>query len=142
MHRLFLLIMVAGIVSTVLDRPVGAEPTTSEKITKEARDTYEATKMYTAQQKESFQRTVHEELVAIQKQITALKDKANHASETTRAELDRSIRELEQKKDLAKTRMEDLRTSTDATWADVKAGMNAALADVRRAYTKARSYLP
>lgn len=142
MRRVWLtaIIIVGGI--TVLEAPVPAEPTTTEKVTKEARETYEATKTYTAQQKESFQRTVHEELMVIQTQINVLKDKANHASEATRAELHQSIKDLEQKKALAKAKMEQLRETTDAKWAEVKAGANAALADLRRSYKKALSYLP
>jgi chromosome segregation ATPase len=117
-------------------------PVDTEKITKEARETIEATKQYTAQQKEAFQRKAHEELAAVQKQIIALRGKASEASAATRAELQKSISELEKKKDAAKNKLDELRATTDAKWNDVKAGMNSALDDLKNSYQKALSYLP
>lgn len=113
-----------------------------EKVTKEAQETLEATVEYTAQQKEAFQRKAHEELAAIQKQIIALKGKAGDASASTRAELQKSINELEKKKDAAKNKLDELRSATDAKWTDMKAGMSSALEELKGSYRKAMSILP
>jgi len=117
--------------------PIGAE-----KITKEARETIEATKQYTAQQKEAFQRKAHEELVTLQKQISALRGKASDASTTTREEFKKSMNELEKKKDAVKHKLDELRTATDAKWNDMKAGANSAIEELKHSYQKALSYLP
>ncbi len=57
------------------------------KISKEAREAVEATKEYTVQQKEAFQQKAHEELIAVQRKITALQAKAPEVSAATRADL-------------------------------------------------------
>lgn len=132
-----------GIVGVIPSQGVAAErPVDTEKIAKEARETIEATKQYTAQQKEAFQRKAHEELAAIQKQITALREKANEASAATRAELQKSIYELERKKEAAKNKLDELRAATDAKWSGVKSGMTSALEDLKNSYQKALSRLP
>ena len=114
----------------------------TETITKEAKETLEATKQYTIEQKEAFQRKAHEELVVIQKQITILREKGHEASAATRAELQKSIDELEKKKDAAKRGLEQLRAVTDSKWDAMKANVNSALEDLKSSYQKAVSRLP
>jgi peptidoglycan hydrolase CwlO-like protein len=74
-----------------------------DTIAKEARETIEATKEYTAQQKDAFQRKAQEELSAIQGQIGALRGKVRNVSASTRADLQKSIDELEKKKRRSRT---------------------------------------
>ena len=74
----------------------------TETITKEAREVVEATKEYTVQQKEAFQQKAHEELIAVQKQITAVQAKALEVSAATRADLQKSINQRE-KNDVGKS---------------------------------------
>lgn len=132
-----------GIVWAIPLQGLAAEPTVgTEKITKEARETIEATKQYTAQQKEVFQRKAHEELVAIQKRIIALRGKATEASASTRAGLQKSLNDLEKKRDAAKDKLDELRAATDVKWGEVKAGMNNALDELKNSYQKALSHLP
>ncbi len=132
-------VAVTGMV-LVIAAPVSFAGT--EKITKEAKETLEATKQYTMEQKEAFQRKAHEELAVIQKQISALREKGHDVSAATRAELQKSIDELERKKDAAKHELEELRAVTDSRWAAMKADVNSALEEVRRSYQKALSRLP
>jgi hypothetical protein len=132
-----------GIVGAIPLQGLAAEPSVgTEKITKEARETIEATRQYTAQQKEAFQRKAHEELVAIQKQIIALRGKATEASTSTRAGLQKSLNELEKKRDAAKDKLDELRAATDAKWSEVKVGMNSAFDELKNSYQKALSRLP
>lgn len=136
-------IVLIGIVGGIPLPGMGAEPPVdTEKITKEARETIEATKQYTAQQKEAFQQKVHEDLVSIQKQIIALRGKAGEASAATRTELQKSINELEKKKDAAKNKLDELRATTDAKWSAMKVAVNSALDELKNSYQKALSHLP
>ncbi|HEX5646184.1 MAG TPA: hypothetical protein VFX56_04375 [Nitrospira sp.] len=114
----------------------------TDTITKEAKETLEATKQYTVEQKEAFQRKAQEELAVIQKQINILRGKGHEVSAATRAELQKSIDELEKKKDAAKHELEQLRAVTDSKWATMKADVNSALEDLKRSYQKALSRLP
>lgn len=111
-------------------------------ITKEATETLEATKQYTIEQKEAFQRKAQEELAVVQKQINLLRGKGQEVSAAARAELQKSIDELEKKKDAAKHELEQLRAVTDSKWAAMKTNVNSALEDLKSSYQKALSRLP
>ncbi len=136
----FLMTVFLGIV--LVFGPAGDAVAGTEQITKEARETLDATKEYTVQQKEAFQRKAQEELAAIQKQISALQEKARDASAATRADLQQSLDEVERKKEAARAQLNRLRASTDAKWNAMKAGMDAALDEFKNAYQKAASRLP
>jgi archaellum component FlaC len=122
--------------------PAAESTASAEKVAKEARETLEATKEYTAQQKEAFEQKAHEELVAVQRQINGLRGKVTEASESTRAELQKSLNELEKKKDRVKQKLDELKGTTDAKWHDVQEGMNTALNELKRSYQKLLSRMP
>lgn len=132
---------IVGFALLALPVQAAEAPTATERLTKEAREAIDATKSYTAQQKEAFQRKAQEELTALQKQISVLQSRVGEASAATRADLQASIADLEKKKEGAKKKMEELRSATDAKWGDVKTGVSRALDDVQAAYHKAVSYL-
>jgi TolA-binding protein len=114
----------------------------ADKVAKEAREAIEATKEYTIQQKEAFQRKVQEELVAIHQQIVVLREKIAHLSESTRADLQKSLTELEKKKESAKERLEELKEVTDGKWRDVQERMNIAMNELKHSYHKLMSRMP
>ena len=122
---------------------VGAESTAgADKIVKEARETIEATKEYTDQQKTAFQRKAQDELAALQQQIVALRGKVVDASTSTRAELQKSLNELEKKKDGVREQLDALKQTTDKKWQDVQDGMNSALHELKQSYQKLLSRMP
>ncbi|HMS83138.1 MAG TPA: hypothetical protein PKD12_05780 [Nitrospira sp.] len=122
---------------------VGAESTTgTEKIVKEARETLQATKEYTDQQKLAFQRKAQEELAALQQQISALRGKVEDASASTRAELQKSLNELEKKRDGVRDKVDELKQTTDKKWQNVQDGMNSALHELKQSYQKLLSRMP
>lgn len=113
-----------------------------DKIVKEAWETLEATKEYTDQQKSAFQRKAQEELAVLQQQITALRGKVEDASVSTRAELQKSLTELEKKKDGVRKQLDELKQTTDKKWQDVQDGMNSALQELKQSYQKLLSRIP
>ena len=133
-------VSVAGV---IVCQNVGAESMTgTDKIVKEARETIEATKEYTDQQKSAFQRKAQEELAALQQQIAALRKKVEDASVSTRAELQKSLNELEKKKDGVRQQLDELRQTTDKKWQNVQDSMNSALHELKQSYQKLLSRIP
>ena len=114
----------------------------TDTITQSTRETIDATKKYTAQQKEAFQQKAQEELIAVQRHIAVLRDKSREASIAARADLQASIDELERKKEAAKERLATLRNATDEKWNAVKSGVDTALDEINNSYRKALSHLP
>ena len=140
--------LAAGAVSVALGSLVpwsgmAAESKASaEKVVKETQEAIEATKEYTAQQKEIFQRKAQEELAAIQRQIIGLREKIAKASESTRADFKKSLNELEKKKDVVKERLDELKGATGAKWHEVREGMSNALNELKYSYQKLLSHMP
>ncbi|MGE3976522.1 MAG: hypothetical protein AB7F94_02940 [Nitrospira sp.] len=131
------------VASTIPWSGMAAESAASaEKVVKETQEAIEATKEYTAQQKEAFQRKAHEELTAIQRQIVGLREKIAKASESTRADLQKSLNELEKKKDGVKESLDELKGATDAKWHEVREGMNNAMNELKHSYQKLLSHMP
>lgn len=128
-----------GLVSAGVE--AGEQPVTPGTIAKEARETIEATAQYTTQQKEAFQRKAQDELEAIQKQMAAMQAKADKASVSARAELQKSIRELEVKKEAARKQLDGLKSATDAKWSEVKAGVHDAMEEMNQSYQRLRAKL-
>jgi ABC-type phosphate transport system auxiliary subunit len=113
-----------------------------DTIAREARETVEAAKEYTAHQKDAFQRKAQEELSAIQSQIETLRGKARNVSASTRAELQKSIDELDKKKEGVKDRLDALRDATDAKWHTIKTAVDTAFDEMKGSYQKALSRVP
>lgn len=133
----------AAIIMIIPSPGVTAEPPVdSNRITKEAQEVIAATRLDTAQQKEAIQRKVNTELVAIQKQLIALRGKAGEASASTRIALQNSVNELEKKKDAAKTKLEELWGAIDVKWNAMRARVRSALDELKNSYQEALSHLP
>ena len=66
----------------------------AENVVKEAQEAIKATKGYTAERKEDFERKAHKKL-AVQRQIVGLRDKIAKASDSTGADLQKTLNELE-----------------------------------------------
>ena len=145
MSRILMRVFVVGVavVGMVPILSVAAEPTASaEKVAKEAQETIEATKQYTAQQKEAFQRKAQDELVVLQRQILGLREKIAKSSESTRADLQKSLNELEKKKEGVREKLDELKSTGDAKWHELREGLHTALNELTQSYRKVRSHLP
>ena len=129
--------VLCGLVSVGVE--AGEQPVEPGTIAKEAREAIDATAQYTTQQKEAFQRKAQEELEAIQKQMAALQAKTDKASASARGELQKSIRELETKKEAAMKQLDGLKSATDAKWNEMKAGVHDAIEEMNQSYQRLRS---
>ena len=128
-----------GLISAGVE--AGEKPVTPGTIAKEAREAIAATAQYTAQQKEAFQRKAQEELETIQKQMAALQGKADKASASARTELQKSIHELEVKKESVKQQLDGLKSATDAKWDEMRAGVHSAIEEMQQSFQRVRSQL-
>ena len=118
------------------------KPVTGDTVIRKTQEAVTATKDYTIQQKDAFQRKVQTELDEMQVRITQLHGQVTHASAEARADIQKAIGELEKKKDLAQKKVEDIHSATASSWEQVKSKTAAAMDDLRDSFTRARSYLP
>jgi TolA-binding protein len=111
-------------------------------VVKEAQEAVTATKDYTIQQKDVFQRKVQEELDEMQVRITQLRGQVKHASAEARTDIQKAIVELEKKKDLANKKAQDIHSATASSWEQVKSKTAAAMDDLRDSLNRTLSHFP
>ena len=115
---------------------------TGDTVIREAQEAVTATKDYTIQQKDAFQRKVQAELDEVQVRIAQLRGQVKHASGEARADIQKAIGKLEKKKDLAKKKAEAIHSATASSWEQVKLKTAAAMDDLRDSLKRALSHLP
>jgi Ulp1 family protease len=118
------------------------KPVTGDRVIRETQEAVTATKDYTIQQKDAFQRKVQKELDEAQSRISQLRGQATHASAEARAEIQKAIGELEKKKDLAQKKAQEIHSATASSWEQVKAKTSAAMDDLRHSLNRTLSHLP
>ena len=118
------------------------KPVTGETVVREAQEAMTATKDYTIQQKDAFQRKVQAELDEIQVRITQLRGQVKHASAEANADIQKAIAELEKKRDLAQKKAQEIHSATASSWEQVKSKTTAAMDDLRDSLNRTLSHLP
>jgi Skp family chaperone for outer membrane proteins len=137
-------IMGIGLLTIPMAMSAGAsdKPVSGDKVMRETQEAVTATKDYTIQQKDAFQRKVQTELDEMQARITQLREQVKHASGEARADIQKTIAELEKKKDLAYKKAEEIQSATASSWEHVKSKTAAAVDDLRDSLNRAISHLP
>ena len=130
------------IIPVIVAAGASDKPVTGDTVIRETQAAATATKDYTIQQKDAFQRKVQTELDEMKVRITQLRGQVKHASAEARADLQKAIRDLEKKKDLANKKVKAIHSATASSWEQVKSKAEAAMDDLRDSLTRARSYLP
>lgn len=118
------------------------KPVTSDTVVRETREAVTSTKDYTIQQKDAFQRKIQAELDDMQVRIAQLRGQVEHASGSARADIQKSIVELEKKKELASKKVQDIHSATAASWEQVKSKTAAAMDDLRESFNRTLSHFP
>jgi len=116
------------------------KPVTGGAVIREAKEAVTATKDYTIQQKDVFQRKVQAELDEMQVRITQLRGQVEHASASARAEIQESIVELEKKKELASKKAQEIHSATASSWEQVQSKAVAAMDDLRESLNQTLSH--
>lgn len=73
--------------------------------------------------------------------MAALQGKADKTSASARTELEKSIRELEVKKEAVKQQIDGLKSATDAKWNEMKASVHSAIEEMHQSFQRLRSKL-
>lgn len=118
------------------------KPVTGEAVMREAQEAVTATQDYTIQQKDMFRRKAQAELDDVQQHIARLRGQVEVASAEARVDLQKSIWELEKKKDVASKKLEALQSATASSLEQVKAKAAAAMDDLRGSLNRALSHFP
>ena len=129
-------------IPVVVAAGVSDKPVTGDTVIRETQEALTATKDYTIQQKDAFQRKVQTELEEMKVRITQLRGQVKHASAEARADIKKAISELEKKKDLAEKKAQDIHSATASSWEQVKSKTAAAMDDLRDSLKRTMSQFP
>ena len=129
-------------VSVAVAAGTSDNPVTGDTVIRETQEAVTATKDYTIQQKDAFQRKVQTELDEMQVRITRLRGQVKHASAEAEGDIQKAIVEVEKRNDLARGKVEDIFSATASSWKQVKSKTAAAMDDLRESFTRVRSHLP
>jgi ribosome-interacting GTPase 1 len=129
-------------VSVAVAAGTSDNPVTGDTVIRETQEAVTATKDYTIQQKDAFQRKVQTELDEMQVRITRLRGQVKHASAEAEGGIQKAIVEVEKRNDLARGKVEDIFSATASSWKQVKLKTAAAMDDLRESFTRVRSHLP
>jgi len=132
-----LLTLPVGVAAGASDKSV-----TGDTVVREAQEAVTATKDYTIQQKEAFERMVQAELDEIQGHITQFRGQVKQASTEARTDIQKAIGELEIKKALAHKKVESIHSATASSWGQVKLKTVAAMDDLRDSVNRTLSHFP
>ena len=105
----------------------------------QVRQTVEQEKAEAERQKQEFARRAQAELDQLDKQMADLQAQATKANAKTRKQIDKSIAELEPRRETAVRRLDKLKSSGGKAWADLKDGVTAAINDLRAACSSVAS---
>lgn len=113
--------------------PTNASTGGVEKIKQEAKDAVTATTGYLTQQKERLQNSLSDKLTDLAKQLSDLKAKSERTGDKARSEWTNALAGLQQKKQIAADKLEQLKNSSSDKWQEFKAEVEAAVADLEKA---------
>ena len=116
--------------------------TSAQDVIKETKEVLEATKEFTLQQKGDFQKKIQAELDRMQQQIDHLRTKADHAKTEAQVDLNKTIAELQRRKDAAGKELQELESASEKAWGNLKSGLNTAMEDLEKSYKRALSHFP
>ena len=91
--------------------------------------------------KESYVKKAEKDLQTISAKVVSLQSRAERAGTDTRTEFDRQLKTLQEKLEVARQKLDELRGSSEGSWKSLRRGADETLQDVKSAYAKAKSVL-
>jgi len=107
---------------------------TVDKLREQARNAVTTTRDYLEQQKGRWQKRYADELSEADKQLADLKAKTAQAGQKARSELDKVLSQLEQKKESAAQKLEQLKNAGADKWQELRTNAEAAFADLEKSF--------
>jgi hypothetical protein len=114
-----------------------AAKVSTEAVEKEVKEAYEATKTYTQEQMQAFRDETETKLAEYEKDMDQLQAKAEKLGGDAKMKATQQLAALRQKRDEVSEKMKELSASSGDAWEQMKAGIDAAMADLVIAYKKA-----
>ena len=117
-------------VATSTNAPTG----NVDKLKEQARNAVTTTRDYLAQRKSRWQKSYSDKLSVFDKQLADLKAKSSRAGDKARSEWNKTLSQLEQKKELAAQKLEQFKNASADRWQELKTNAETAFADLEKSF--------
>ncbi len=136
----FLLFLVPAAAADKPQQPTDEKSKVStEDVKRESKEALEATKTNTLQKKEEYQKKATTELARLRDWIRDLEDKVKRAGAESKAFFNKAMAELDRQREAARKKLDELKSASAEAWEKLRAGMDAALEDLKKSYDELRS---
>ncbi|MCF6147807.1 MAG: hypothetical protein E3K37_04020 [Candidatus Kuenenia sp.] len=112
---------------------------TAKNVQRKTQETLETTQAYLKQGQEKFAMDIEYKLNAIEEKIEQLEKRAENATAETKDKYNEIVEELHQRRDVARDKLDELKSAGIDVWEDLKFGMNVAYTDLENFFNKAVS---
>ncbi len=116
----------------------GTSKTTSGGVRKEAGAAIDSTVDKARQERDEFTAEVRKELDYLNVEIAELRKKAQEATRESKSNLDKEVRNLEQKQKLAERKFAELKSATGEKWRELKDGVSRTVNQLKQSVQKTR----
>lgn len=114
------------------------KPTVSaEEVKQKVGAAVSVTKDYALQQSAEYRQELEQKLKEIDKQLAAWQPQIEAATAAAKAKLEKELAELEKQRQLVQQKLQELQEPGQKAWNDVKAGTEAAMNELEKAFRKA-----
>ncbi len=110
---------------------------TSEDVSRDAGQAAETADEFSEQTKEEFQAKLDSRLKELEAEIAKLREKGVDLKDNAKANWDKSMADLEIKRDAARAKLTEVGQSSEETWKDVQQGAQAAWDELDQAFRDA-----
>ena len=112
---------------------------TAGDVKEQAQQTYESAKLYSQEQIEEFQGRTKQELEEYGQKLDRLTERLEGLQAGAKEDLKQRIEEMRQKRDRAYAEFRELTSSSGQAWAELKSGVEGAMAELSRSYDRAKA---
>ncbi len=138
MKRNTLLFPLAGILLVYgCEKPATSGPDQGKY---DAKEVVHSAKKTMLEKKDEYQRKIQTDLDKMDAQLDILKGKINAASADAKAELTKKYNALEEQRNAARKKFDEIKHASEEAWVEMQEGMDKVLHELKEAYEKAMEH--
>lgn len=126
--------------SPVLAADNQPQPVTADDVGQQVRQTLQAVKNYSFEQKDEYQKRLQAVLPKLDQRIDNLKRQAEQASGQAKEEYRKQIPRLQKLRARVQDQLARVQSATPGAWQDIKTGVGAAVEDLQKAFESAKTH--
>lgn len=134
-------LLINSVVKAAQSKETPQSSVSFENVKQKTREATGTTEDYVEQKKETYQKSITQELNDLDTKVVRLKAQSEQAGASTRVRLQQKIKDVEKKIKVARKNLEELKMETVERWENLRRGVDRAMADAKKSYDKVRTKL-